>query len=171
MRSIALYKHINVGNILRFIISLCYDSVKWIKCWQIHIGMVAFNKFLWVYVFAARKKWCNLSGWKIDVTSIIRARIKSEEIKLSCQKFFTVMIFQKRRSFPVVLFIPEGFLALILCQFWHETPYSLSYQRDQALSDSFKVPHQVVDAVNDTVWARELANLFTKKCLFTSLMG
>ena len=81
------------------------------------------------------------------------------------------MIFQKRRSFPVVLFIPEGFLTLILCQFWHEPPCSLSYQRDQALFDSFKVTHQVVDAVNDTVWARELANLFTKKCLFTALTG
>ena len=81
------------------------------------------------------------------------------------------MIFQKRRSFPVVLFIPEGFLALILRQFWHEHPYSMSYQRDQALFDSFKVPYQVVDAVNDTVWARELANLFTNKCLFTTLTG
>ena len=81
------------------------------------------------------------------------------------------MIFQKLRSFPVVLFIPEGFLALILRQFWHEHPYSMSYQRDHALFDSFKVPHQVVDAVNDTVWARELANLFTNKCLFTTLTG
>ena len=60
------------------------------------------------------------------------------------------MIFQKLRSFPVVLFIPEGFLALILRQFWHEHPYSMSYRRDQALFDSLKVPHQVVDAVNDT---------------------
>ena len=56
MRSIALYNHINVGNILRFIMILCHYSVKWIKRLQIHIGMVAFNKFFWVYIFAARKK-------------------------------------------------------------------------------------------------------------------
>ena len=35
---------------------LCHYSVKWIKRLQIHIGMVAFNKFFWVYIFAARKK-------------------------------------------------------------------------------------------------------------------
>ena len=111
MRSIALYKHINVGNILRFIISLCYYSVKWIKRWQIHIGMVAFNKFLWVYVFAARKKWCNLSGWKIDVTSIIRARIKSEEIKLSCQNFFYCYDISKTKNFSSCFIYPRGFFS------------------------------------------------------------
>ena len=39
----------------------------------------------------------------------------------------------------------------------------MSYQRDQALFDSFKVPHQVL--------ARELANSFTNKCLFTIITG
>ena len=160
-----------MGNILRFIISLFHYSVKWIKRWQIHIGMVAFNKFFWVYIFAARKKkWCDLSSWKIDVTSIIRTRIKSEEIKLSCQNFFYCYDISKTKKFSSCFIYPRGFfLTLILCQFWHEHPYSLSYQRDQALFDSFKVPHQVIDAVNDTVWTGELANLFTNKCLFITL--
>ena len=43
----------------------------------------------------------------------------------------------------------------------------MSYQRDQALFDSFKVPHQVVAVVTDTVLAHELATSFTNKCLFT----
>ena len=60
------------------------------------------------------------------------------------------MIFQKQGSYSTVLFKPEGFLALILCQFWHEHLYSVSYQRDQALLDSFKVLHQVIAAVDDT---------------------
>ena len=47
----------------------------------------------------------------------------------------------------------------------------MSYQRDQALFDSFKVPHQVVAVVTDTVLARELASSFTNKCLFTIIMG
>ena len=111
MQSIPLYKHINVGNILRFIISLCHYSVKWIKRWQIHIGMVAFNKFFWVYIFAARKKWCDLSGWKIDVTSIIRTRIKSEEIKLSCQKFFYCYDISKTKKFSSCFIYPRGFFS------------------------------------------------------------
>ena len=109
MRSIALYKHINVGNIIRVIISLCYNSVKWIKRWQIHIGMVTFNKFFWVYIFAARKKWCDLSGWKIDVTCIIQTRIKSEEIKLSCQKFFYCYGISKTKKFSSCFIYPWGF--------------------------------------------------------------
>ena len=47
----------------------------------------------------------------------------------------------------------------------------MSYQRDQALFDSFKVPHQVVDVVTDAVLARELASSFTNKYLFTIIMG
>ena len=47
----------------------------------------------------------------------------------------------------------------------------MSYQRDQALFDSFKVPHQVVAVVTDTVLARELASSFTNKYLFTIIMG
>ena len=47
----------------------------------------------------------------------------------------------------------------------------MSYQRDQALFDSFKVPHQVVAVVTDTVLARELASSFTSKYLFTIIMG
>ena len=47
----------------------------------------------------------------------------------------------------------------------------MSYQRDQALFDSFKVPHQVDAVVTDTVLARELANSFTNKCLFTIITG
>ena len=47
----------------------------------------------------------------------------------------------------------------------------MSYQRDQALFDSFKVPHQVVAVVTDTVLTRELASSFTNKCLFTIIMG
>ena len=42
----------------------------------------------------------------------------------------------------------------------------MSYQRDQALFDSFKVPHQVVAVVTDTILAHELATSFTNKCLF-----
>ena len=62
----------------------------------------------------------------------------------------------------------ESFLALILYQFRHEHPYSMSYQKDQALFDLPKVPHQVVAVVNDTVWARELGSLFSdvKMCFY-----
>ena len=84
---------------------------------------------------------------------------------------FTVMIFQKPRSYPIVLVIPESFLTLILCPFWHEHPCSVSYQKDPALFDSFKIPHQVVVVVNDTVWASELANLSKNNFLFTALTG
>ena len=45
------------------------------------------------------------------VTPIIRTRIRCEEIKLSCQKYFIVMIFQKRRSYPIVLFIPREYFS------------------------------------------------------------
>ena len=40
----------------------------------------------------------------------------------------------------------------------------MSYWKDKALFDLIKVTHQVVVVVNDTVWARELA------CLFTTFM-
>ena len=122
MRSIALYNHINVGNILRFIIILCHYSVKWIKRLQVHIGMVAFNKFFWVYIFAARKKWCDLSGWKIDVTSIIRARIKSEEIKLSCQKFFYCYDISKTKKFSGCFNYPWGFFSFNTLSILARTP-------------------------------------------------
>ena len=79
------------------------------------------------------------------------------------------MIFQKRRSYPIVLVIPESFLTVILCPFWHEHPCRVSYQKDPALFDSFKIPHRVVVVVNDTVWASELASLSTNKCCFTAL--
>ena len=69
------------------------------------------------------------------------------------------------------LVIPESFLTLILCQFWHEHTCSVSYQKDPALFDSFKIPHQVVAVVNDTVWALELASLSKNKFLFTALAG
>ena len=73
--------------------------------------MVAFNKFFWVYIFAARKKWCDLSGWKIDLTSIIRTRIKSEEIKLSCQKFFYCYDISKTKKFFSCFIYPWGFFS------------------------------------------------------------
>ena len=82
---------------------------------------------------------------------------------------FTVMIFKKPRSYPIVLVIPESFLTVILCPFWHEHPCSVSYQKDPALFDSFKIPHRVVVVVNDTVWASELPSLSTNKCRFTAL--
>ena len=47
----------------------------------------------------------------------------------------------------------------------------MSYQRDQALFNLFKVPHQVVAVVTDTVWALEHASSFTNKCLFTIIKG
>ena len=47
----------------------------------------------------------------------------------------------------------------------------MSYQRDQALFDLFKVPHQVVAVVTDTVWALEHASSFTNKCLFAIIKG
>ena len=77
--------------------------------------------------------------------------------------------FKKPRSYPIVLVIPESFLTVILCPFWHEHPCSMSYQKDPALFDLFKIPHRVVVVVNDTVWASELASLSTNKCRFTAL--
>ena len=156
------------------------------------------------------KKWYDLSGWKIYVTPIIRTRINAKKsnypakiyfivmifqkrrsypfvlfipreyfsfknVKLNTKNWnypakndFTVMIFQKPRSYPIVLVIPESFLTLILCPFLHEHPCSVSYQKDPALFDSFKIPHQVVVVVSDTVWAPELASLSTNKFLFTA---
>ena len=77
-------------------------------------------------------------------------KLNANKLNYPAKNYFIIIIFQKRRSFPIVLFKPEGFLALILCQFWHEHLYSVSYQRDQAIFDSFKVPHQVIAAVDDT---------------------
>ena len=77
-------------------------------------------------------------------------KLNANKLNYPAKNYFIIIIFQKRRSFPIVLFKPEGFLALTLCQFWHEHLYSVSYQRDQALFDSFKVPHQVIAAVDDT---------------------
>ena len=84
---------------------------------------------------------------------------------------FTATIFHKPRSYPIFLVIPESFLTLILCPFWHEHTCSVSYQKDPALFDSFKIPHQVVVVVSDTVWALELASLSKNKFLFTALTG
>ena len=74
------------------------------------------------------------------------------------------MIFHKPRSYPIFLVIPESFLTLILCPFWHEHTCSVSYQKDPALFDSFKIPHEVVVVVSflrfDTVWALEITSLF-----------
>ena len=70
------------------------------------------------------------------------------------------MIFHKPRSYPIFLVIPESFLTLILCPFWHEHTCSVSYQKDPALLDSFKIPHEVVVVVSDTVWALEITSLF-----------
>ena len=81
------------------------------------------------------------------------------------------MIFHKPRSYPIFLVIPESFLTLILCPFWHEHTCSVSYQKDPALFDSFKIPHQVVVVVSDTVWVLELASLSKNKFLFTALTG
>ena len=99
-----------------------------------------------------------------------------KNIKLNPKKWnypakndFTVMIFKKPRSYPIVLVIPESFLTVILCPFWHEHPCSVSYQKDPALFDFFKIPHRVVVVVNDTVWASELASLSRNKCRFTAL--
>ena len=41
--------------------------------------MAAFRNFFKVYVFATRKKWYDLSGWKICVTPIIRTRINDAD--------------------------------------------------------------------------------------------
>ena len=71
----------------------------------------------------------------------------------------------------IFLVIPESFLTLILCPFWHEHTCSVSYQKDPALFDSFKIPHQVVVVVSNTVWALELASLSKNKFLFTALTG
>ena len=80
------------------------------------------------------------------------------------------MIFHKPRSYPIlVLVIPESFLTLILCPFWHEHTCSVSYQKDPALFDSFRIPHQVVVVVSDTVWDLELASISKNKFLFTAL--
>ena len=76
-----LYKQLSAGNNFRFITRLPHNSVKWIKRWQIHIGMAAFRNFFKVYVFATRKKWYDLSGWKIYVAPIIRTRINDADTK------------------------------------------------------------------------------------------
>ena len=120
MRSIALYKHINVGNILRFIICLCYNSVKWIKRREIQLVWwlsISFSGFL-----LQGKKWCDLSGWKIDVTSIIRTRIKSEEIKLSCQKFFYSYDISKTKKFSSCFIYPWGFFSFNTLSILARTP-------------------------------------------------
>ena len=54
-------------------------------------------------------------------------KLNANKLNYAVKNYFTVIIFQKRRSFPIFLFKPEGFLALILCQFWHEHLYSVSY--------------------------------------------
>ena len=155
--------------------------------------MTALRNFFKVYVFAISKKWYDLSGWKIYVIPIIRTRIDAKKSNYPEKIYFVVMIFQKRRRYPYVLFIPqeyfsfkniklmrrneiilpklilllwyfinqeviqfflvipESFLTVILCPFWHEHTYSVSYQKDPALFHSFKIPHQVVAAVSDTV--------------------
>ena len=68
--------------------------------------------------------------------------------------------FENEEVIQLFYLSPKSLFALILCQFWHGHPYSVSYQRDQAFFDSFKVPHQVVAVVTDTVWALELASSF-----------
>ena len=103
------------------------------------------------------------------VTSIIRASIKCEEIKLSCQKLFYRCDILKTKKLSICFIYPSGvFLALILCQFLHDHPYSVSYQRDRALFDSFKVLHQVVAVVTDTVLTLELASSLQIKVFLQS---
>ena len=61
--------------------------------------------------FLQRKNKTSYVVEKIYVTPIIRTRIRCEEIKLFCQKYFIVMIFQKRRSYPIVFFIPREYFS------------------------------------------------------------
>ena len=85
------------------------------------------------------------------------------------------MIFHKPRSYPIFLVIPESFLTLILCPFWHEHTCSVSYQKDPALFDSFKIPHEVVVVVSFlTVWyglGSRNYKFIQNKFLFTALTG
>ena len=82
-----LYKQLSAGNNLCYVISLYYNSVKWIKRWKIHISMVAFKNFFLSVHFCHKEKRIRLIWLKnFYVTSIIRTRIECEEIKYSCQK-------------------------------------------------------------------------------------
>ena len=146
----------------------------------------SFPEFFQSIRFCYKKKWYDLSGWKIYVIPIIRTRINAKKSNYPAKMYFVVMIFQKRRRYPYDLFIPqeyfsfkniklmrrneiilpklilllwyfinqeviqfflvipESFLTLILCPFWHEHTCSVSYQKDPGLFDSFKIPHQDV---------------------------
>ena len=118
-------------------------------------------------LFATRKNDTTYLVDKMYVASIIRTRIICEEIKLSCQKLFHCYdIFKTKKLCNCFIFPPRVFLALILRQFWDGHLYSVSYQRDRALFDSFKVPHHGVVVVVATVEARELASSFTDKYVF-----
>ena len=76
--------------------------------------------------------------------------------------FFNCYDILKTKKSSICLFIPPGvLLVLILCLFWHEHPYSVSLQRDQAL-------FEVVAVVTDTVLTLELASSFTNKSLLQS---
>ena len=61
---------------------------------------------------------------KMFVTSIIRTRIKCEEIKLSCQFFFflTVMIFQRWKSYSFVYLSPGSFFSFNTLSILARTP-------------------------------------------------
>ena len=91
---------------------LPHNSVKWIKRWQMHIGMAAFRNIISESIrFYYKKKWYDLSGWKIYVTPIIRTRINAKKSNYPAKIYFIVMIFQKRRSYPFVLFIPREYFS------------------------------------------------------------
>ena len=82
-----LYKQLSAGYNLCYVISLYYNSVKWIKRWKIHISMVAFKNFFSKCTFLPQgKKDTTYLVEKFYVTSIIRTRIECDEIKYSCQK-------------------------------------------------------------------------------------
>ena len=97
-----------------------------------------------LFLFQKQGSYSTVSFIPREYFSFKILKLNANELNYPARNYFIVIVFQKRRSCLIFLFKPEGFfLALILCQFWHEHLYSVSYPRDKALFDSFKVLHQV----------------------------
>ena len=115
-------------------------------------------------IFEKRRSYSTVLFIPREYFGLKNFKLNANKSNYPAKNYFIVMIFQNRRSYQLFYL----FLDLILCQFWHEHPYSVSYQSDQALFDAFKVP-LLLQLIIPVVWVRELANLFTNKWLFTTL--
>ena len=80
------------------------------------------------------------------------------------KSYFILTIFQKLRSYPTVLFIPREYYSLKIVKLnakkWNYPAKKTSSIKHFSIRS---VPHRVVAVVNDTVWAREPASLFTSR--------